>query len=293
MKRNKFKLLILFLVLFMGIGFATYAASYNIFGNLTFNDLNATIFFSELEVDEDLKDYGYSEVKSETEIAFGSSLKQPGDFYSFKIKINNNNVNYDAAISKIVINGLTPDNRKYIDYSIKYLDDNTDVSTSDIIERNTSRDIIITLEYKDINIEDVPKESINANLTLSIVCKQANEKDYERFNKKIKMTINDCIGDYVVKSDYSNRILNIVVSNSSSNIYRLEYENLDSEVLLKKYETWSSNDNVTFKLLDSDENEIASDFVIPKGKGTLLLKVDNETNDTSSANYKIVFNMSK
>ena len=74
----------------------------------------------------------------------------------------------DAMISKVLKEGLSEAQEKYIDYSIKY-SDGEELLEKDVLNSGTTKNIIVSVKYReDIVAEDLPTEEETLNLSFSV-----------------------------------------------------------------------------------------------------------------------------
>lgn len=163
MKGKKFKLLIVLAVLMSTT--TVYAYKNNL---LKINDGKANVF--DITYDNIIKLDGNSSVdaKNDTNIKLATELNLPGDYTEFLVDITNNS-NKDAMIDKIVKEGLTEKQKKYLDYSIRYLN-GEEVKAGDVFNRGETKTAKVRIEYlKDISKDDLPAADEDINYSFNII----------------------------------------------------------------------------------------------------------------------------
>ena len=163
MKGKKFKLLIVLAVLMSTT--TVYAYKNNL---LKINDGKANVF--DITYDNIRKLDGNSSVdaKNDTNIKLDTELNLPGDYTEFLVDITNNS-NKDAMIDKIVKEGLTEKQKKYLDYSIRYLN-GEEVKAGDVFNRGETKTAKVRIEYlKDISKDDLPAADEDINYPFNII----------------------------------------------------------------------------------------------------------------------------
>ena len=169
--KNKKKILVILLLLVVGIsiGYAALTTTLNINGNTKIEKASWDIHFENL-----VKNEGSVTATTEasidstkTVINYAISLVEPGDFYEFTVDIVNSG-SIDAMISEVLKEGLSTEQEKYIDYSVKYTVGD-DVLEKDLLRSGATRNIIVSVKYReDISAEDLPTEEETLNLSFSV-----------------------------------------------------------------------------------------------------------------------------
>ena len=170
--RNKKKMLVILLLLVVGIsiGYAAITTTLNINGNTKIEKASWDVHFENLVLSEGIVDASVPAAidSTKTVIDYTINLAEPGDFYEFTVDIVNSG-SLDAKIIDVLKEGLTTDQEKYIDYSVKYTDGD-EVVVNGLFKPGKSRNIIVSVKYKeDVNAEDLPTEEETLNLSFSII----------------------------------------------------------------------------------------------------------------------------
>ena len=170
--RNKKKMLVILLLLVVGIsiGYAAITTTLNINGNTKIEKASWDVHFENLVLSEGIVDASVPATidSTKTVINYTINLAEPGDFYEFTVDVVNSG-SLDAKIIDVLKEGLTTDQEKYIDYSVKYTDGD-EVVVNGLFKPGKSRNIIVSVKYKeDVNAEDLPTEEETLNLSFSII----------------------------------------------------------------------------------------------------------------------------
>ena len=157
------------MVVSISIGYATLTTTLNINGNTKIEKATWDVHFENLVKNEGsvvaTTDAAIDSTK--TVIDYAINLTEPGDFYEFTVDIVNSG-SINAMISEVLKEGLSTDQEKYIDYSVKY-SDGEEVFEKDALKSGTTKNIIVSVKYKeDVNAEDLPSAEETLNLKFSI-----------------------------------------------------------------------------------------------------------------------------
>ena len=184
-KQKNFQLatiaVLVFAVLFMAIGFATYSQTVKLNGgiaNISKNKWSA--HFSTDESDYQLET-GSVEADShsfdETKVDFAASLSKPGDHHTFKMKVVNDGT-FQAALKSIILSGLTAEQEKYVTYTVTYADDVYDMSTDNLniaLPVGGSEEVIVDVQYVQPADSIIPPaDEVTVNLSAQLNYSQAN-----------------------------------------------------------------------------------------------------------------------
>ena len=134
------------------------------------DDVNWDIRFENININDDsieaITDAYILDTK--TEIAYVISLKEPGETYGFTVDIVNQG-SVDAKIYEIISNGLSEADKRYIDYTVSYLD-GTEISINDSLASGQRKKIKLDITFKDdIEASDLPSEDKELALTYQLV----------------------------------------------------------------------------------------------------------------------------
>ena len=183
-KQKNFQLatiaVLVFAVLFMAIGFATYSQTIKINGVTNISKSKWSAHFSTAESDYQLET-GSVEAESrnvdETKVDFVANLAKPGDHHTFKIKVVNDGT-FQAALKSIILSGLTAEQEKYVNYTVTYADDVYDASTDDLnvaLPVGSSEEVLVDVQYvQPADATVLPAEEVTVNLSAQLNYSQAN-----------------------------------------------------------------------------------------------------------------------
>ncbi len=183
-KQKNFQLatiaVLVFAVLFMAIGFATYSQTVKINGISNVSKSKWSTHFSSEEKDYQLET-GSVEADSHnveaTKINFAARLSKPGDHHTFTIKVVNDG-SFQAALKSIVMSSLTPEQEKYLTYTVTYAGDTYSASTGDLnvaLPVGSSEEVLVDVQYvQPSNTIALPTDEVTVNLSAQLNYSQAN-----------------------------------------------------------------------------------------------------------------------
>lgn len=171
MNRNKFnnkKLIILFVILFISIGFALLSTNLNIRGLLGFKDSKWDVHFDNIElINNDVESSIPVINETNTSIDFGGTFKEPGDVFEFSVDVVNSGT-IDAMLNTVTKTGIDTANENYLNYTVTY-DDNLEIKKYDLLKKDCRVRLKIKVEYK-YDIENIPNlEQQSFSLSLEYV----------------------------------------------------------------------------------------------------------------------------
>lgn len=184
---------ILVLLVCFSLVFAYIITSLSVNATLHFQSASWDVHFENVQVDEDsITPVNAPNIVEETNVNFSVMFDDPDDYYSFSVDaVNDGNV--DAMIEDFSVSGLTTSMQEYIDFTVKYEDGN-DIRNYDLLEKNSSKTIVITMKYKDnITAEDLPDETETTTLTISTDFVQADDSVYVESASSMKQYIDSTI----------------------------------------------------------------------------------------------------
>lgn len=165
MKKKGFIILVIFAILFSAT--TVYAYKNNL---IKINDGRMSIFDITYNNVRKVEGSGNVDSKTDTDINLNTELTTPGDYTEFLVDITNNS-NKIAKIDTIEKTGLTEQQKKYLDYSITYLN-GKEVKVGDIFKAGETKTAKVRVEYlRDISEDDLPKtdENIVYNFNITMV----------------------------------------------------------------------------------------------------------------------------
>ncbi len=190
-KQRKMKILILSLVIILVMGltvaFAAMTQTLNINGRASTEQINWNIHFVNIS-DAQIKGKASvieNPVIEENGAAINNMkvrLKEPGDEVIYTVDLVNDG-NIDAKIDEIKLSELTEEQAKIFSFDAKYTEadeeGNTEIGKDDTLEAQATRNITITIKYKDIEDASLlPEEEKTLDkLSLEIIYVQDNNKN--------------------------------------------------------------------------------------------------------------------
>lgn len=167
MKGKRFKLLIVLAVLMSTT--TVYAYKKDL---LKINDGSKKVFditYNNVRQINNTSNTNNENIKNtDTDINLNTELEKPGDYTEFLVDITNNS-NKDAKIDSIIKEGLTERQKKYLDYTIKYLNDE-EIKVGDIFNAGETKTAKVKVEYlKNINSEDLPTSDEDIKYSFNII----------------------------------------------------------------------------------------------------------------------------
>ena len=166
------------IVILMGIYFASvsYSAAVNVTKYIGKTNTKWDVNIDELSYEETI---GSIQASSHTISATTSStevtLSKPGDFYEYSIKIDNDG-SLNAVLRGINIEGIKENQKAYLNYSVAYNEEKYTERTRDLeipLTAKQSTNVIIRVEYKEIDQSVLPLVPQTVNLTTTFEYQQA------------------------------------------------------------------------------------------------------------------------
>ena len=174
-------------VLFMSIGFAAFAQTLNIQGNVVVEPTKWSVHW---DTQSYQKGAGSVDILNEsltadstptltnTDVTFGAKLSKPGDFAEFTINAINDG-DFDAKLTAITLSSLTEAQSKYLTYTVTYNGtDYTSSATGLNIPLAATGTNTVTVKVKVLyttpeNAADLPAAETTVRLTASFDYAQA------------------------------------------------------------------------------------------------------------------------
>ena len=104
------------------------------------------------------------------------ALSKPGDSVTYTVDlVNDGDIN--AKIENIEKTNLTEEQQKYITFTVKYKENDTELKIGDILSKKEVKPLVIKIEYrKDLESSDLPKSTQEINLSYKLDFVQTDEK---------------------------------------------------------------------------------------------------------------------
>jgi len=178
-KKTGLLAVLLILVLLISVGYAALTTTLSINGTATLKKQSWSVYFNNVQV----KDGSVSGAKvttaptvpngskTTTTLSWNVSMDTPGEYYEFNVDVVNEgsiDAMIQTATADIVTSALTTDQKKYLDYTIKY-SDGTDIEQYDKLPAGTTETITVKLLFKNdesVNPSDLPSTN-QAGISLS------------------------------------------------------------------------------------------------------------------------------
>jgi hypothetical protein len=164
-----------FAILFMSVGFATYASTLNINGTSTINVPGWDVHFANVNVSSgSVNATTTPSIASDgLSINYAVSLNEPGQYYEFTVQIVNNGT-MDAELSAApVLSGVSTAQDVYTNYTLVYADNNTVPRAGDLVRAGNSRTIKVRVMFDNVSADQLPTTSQVLNLSASMEYVQA------------------------------------------------------------------------------------------------------------------------
>ena len=166
-KRSIYIMITIVTILLIGLGYAFLTSNLNIIGNTNINKNTWGVEFENVQVAEGSVEADTPQISNKTTVNYTVTLDKPGDYYEFTVDAVNKG-SIDAMIDTVSNTGLTPEQKKYLEYSATY-SDGTEVKPKQELKSGQKEKIQVIVEYKkDITVEDLPSENQQLTLTFSI-----------------------------------------------------------------------------------------------------------------------------
>ena len=104
------------------------------------------------------------------------TLSKPGDSVTYTVDlVNDGDIN--AKIENIEKTNLTEEQQKYITFTVKYKENDTELKIGDILSKKEVKPLVIKIEYrKDLESSDLPKSAQGINLSYKLDFVQTDDK---------------------------------------------------------------------------------------------------------------------
>lgn len=183
-KRNSQTIIIAILavaVLFMSVGFAAFAQTLNIQGNVTVEPTRWSVHWNtasyaqgsgSVPVLNGSLTTGTTPTLTNTDVTFGARLEKPGDYAEFTINAINDG-DFDATLTSITLSPLTTAQSKYLSYTVTYngVEYNTTTTGLDVplpASGTNTVTVKVRVEYTTPGqASELPTEATNITLSAS------------------------------------------------------------------------------------------------------------------------------
>ena len=180
--KKKFYLsIIVGLLTSIGIGYSYLSSTLSINGNITVSKNSWDVHFENVVVNEGSANATSVPTLSNnnTKVVASVSLDVPGSFYEFTVDVVNNG-SIDAMLSNIVSTSLTEEQKKYLEYSVSYVD-GVQFNNNDLLAAGSKDTISVRVKYRDdVSEDDYPDSDQSFTITLETTYIQADSNAKER-----------------------------------------------------------------------------------------------------------------
>ncbi len=168
-------------ILFMSVGFATYASTLTINGTATVKANKWSVHYVDTTYAETTgSQQATSKTITNTDVTYSVTLTKPGDFYEFSINVINDG-SFDAVLKAITMTPLDQAQSKYLTYTLTYdgtayTASQTGLSLSLPCTANSNTKVVkVRVQYvQPENSSDLPTASdVDVTLTASLDYEQA------------------------------------------------------------------------------------------------------------------------
>lgn len=169
-----------FAILFMSVGFATYASTLNINGTATVRANKWSVHYVDSSYAEQTgSKVATSHSLTNTDFTFAVTLEKPGDFYEATVNVINDGT-FDAVLKSLTMSTLNEAQAKYLTYTVTY--DGTAYTSSQASLSNSlpfttgsnTKTVKVRVEYVQPETStDLPEENVDVTLTASLGYEQA------------------------------------------------------------------------------------------------------------------------
>lgn len=185
MKQRHYKFFVLFIMLFISIGFAILTVNLSLNGTMSFTEGNFDVHFENLAVE----DANISNVKSSIEdnntINISGNFEKPGGYLIYTFYVLNNGT-MDATLNDFQVSGITDSQKEFFNSSINYALDDSEIKQGDILRAGQARKIKVNLAYKYDVDSLAPAQEISLNINMNYInpkkLPNSNEWNYEFVN---------------------------------------------------------------------------------------------------------------
>ena len=160
----------------MSVGFAVFSSNLEINGKTTVESSTWNIQFDEESYSETMGSETTTPEFNVTSMTYAVTLTEPGDFYEFTVNVENNGT-FDAQLTGITLTDLTPEQEKYLTYTLTYASTPYTSSQSNLsidLAHGSTAPVKVRVEYiQPENPADLPSETtpITLNATLNYLQK--------------------------------------------------------------------------------------------------------------------------
>ena len=172
--------LLSFAILFMSVGFATYASNLNINGTATVKANKWSVHYQSNSYQESTNSQAASASNlTDTDFTFTVTLTKPGDFYEAQATIINDGT-FNATLTSLTMSPLTEAQQKYLRYKViydgtEYTATQSSLNLSLPYTTGTNTKVVkVRVEYyQPETSSDLPQSDVDVTLTAQLHYDQA------------------------------------------------------------------------------------------------------------------------
>lgn len=254
MRRKHFKTkliaIMLVLVLFISVGYAALTTTVRVNGTANIEKQTWLVYFTNVvlgannNVASEVTPPSVPEGSKDTiSLAWEINMDTPGQIYEFTADIVNEgtlDAMIDTATADIVTSSLTADQKKYLDYSITYIN-GAPIEQYDKLASGETKTIKVKLLFRqDIEPEDLPSTA-QTNLEFSYDANYV-QADTHAQAKLTKLAMKDKVSS-VNYGEYVDLGTNILNANSTENDWRILYKNQETNEIYVVLADYLPNSN--------------------------------------------------
>ncbi len=169
-----------FALLFMSVGFASYASTLTINGTATVRANKWSIHYvSSTYAETTGSKAATSKTITDTDFTYAVTLDKPGDFYEATLDVVNDGT-FDAVLNSITMSTLTDAQKKYLTYTVTYDGDAYSASQTGLSKSlpyatgSNTKKVKVRVDYiQPESSSDLPQEAAEVTLTASLDYAQA------------------------------------------------------------------------------------------------------------------------
>ena len=264
----------IFVLFFIKSGYAYPKEKLTMNSSISIDGSGWNIYFSDVEKNNDnIYDINIDkDNNTKPMVSFHVDLLNPGDEYSFNVKVINNG-NLDGIIESVELATLNELESKYLEYYVSYSDDVL-INNGDLLKKQKSDNIKITIKY--LNNSEVDYDNIVKDFDLFVKFSYASSEEHSQ--ERIKdLSKNVKVGD-VIRYKNVNETYNILSSLTGfesdqlfdlSNLYLWEVLQVNEDGSIVVISKYFSNSTINFtgatgyKNYVGVLNEVAGQYVDP------------------------------
>ena len=168
-----------FAILFMSVGFATYASQLTINGTTTVRANKWSVHYVDSSYAETTGSKVATKTITNTDFTFSVTLEEPGDFYEASLNVINDGT-FDATLNSITLSTLTAAEAKFLKYTVTYDGTAYDATRTGLNSSlpfatgSNTKAVKVRVEYiQPESSADLPQENVDVTLTASLDYAQA------------------------------------------------------------------------------------------------------------------------